>query len=68
MQSSHRSNTISIGVRKILPLEQEYKAFWALKFLYFNQEQAGEKRKVQIQKVEELRDRALSPLKCTGRR
>jgi len=51
-----------------LPVEQEYKAFWALKFLNFDQEQAGEKRKVQIQKVEELRDRALSPLKCTGRR
>jgi len=58
MQSSRGSHTVSIDVRKISPLTG-----WALKFLNFDQEQAGEKRKVQMQEVEELRDRALNPLK-----
>ena len=51
MQSSRGSHTVSIDVRKISPLTG-----WALKFLNFDQEQVGEKRKVQMQKVEELRD------------
>jgi len=63
MQSSRGSHTVSIDVRKVLPLTG-----WALKFLNFDQEQAGEKRKVQMQEVEELRDQALNPLKCTRRR
>ena len=38
-----------------LPVELEHKAFWALKFLKFDPKAAGEKRKLQLQELEEMR-------------
>jgi hypothetical protein len=41
-----------------LPVELEHKALWALKFLNFENEAAGEKRKVQLLELEEMRNAA----------
>ena len=41
-----------------LPLEQEHKAFWALKYLNTNPLEVGEKRTIQLLELDELRLRA----------
>ena len=38
-----------------LPIEMEHKAYWALKFLNFDEVLSGEKRKLQLLELEEMR-------------
>jgi hypothetical protein len=38
-----------------LPVELDHKAYWALKYFNFNQITAGEKQKIQLHELEELR-------------
>ncbi|CAN6547298.1 unnamed protein product [Malus baccata var. baccata] len=38
-----------------LPVELEHRAYWAIKKFNFNMKEAGEKRKLQLNKLEELR-------------
>ena len=38
-----------------LPVEMEHKVYWALKFLNFDEALSGEKRKLQLLELEEMR-------------
>jgi len=51
-----------------LLVELEHKKFWALKFLNFDPKAAGEKRKLQLQELEEMRLSAYESLSSTRKR
>ena len=38
-----------------LPVEMEHKSYWALKFLNFDEALSGEKKKLQLMELEEMR-------------
>nr|GFA19766.1 reverse transcriptase domain-containing protein [Tanacetum cinerariifolium] len=46
------------GKARRLPIELEHKAYWALKYCNFNLKSAGDHQKVEINKLDELRDQA----------
>ncbi|XP_028199523.1 uncharacterized protein LOC114384038 [Glycine soja] len=46
-----------------LPVEMEYKAYWALKFLNFDEAISREQRRLQLLELEEMRSTAYESLK-----
>nr|GFB99106.1 reverse transcriptase domain-containing protein [Tanacetum cinerariifolium] len=46
------------GKSRHLPIELEHKAYWALKHVNFNLKTAGDHRKLQLNKLNELRNQA----------
>ena len=46
-----------------LPIEMEHKAYWALKFLNFDEALLGKKRKLQLLELEEMRLNAYESLR-----